>query len=140
MAALPLPPSLLDWGGVIRSRERRLSIPFRSAFRRNGSAILVSPRFAAGYLHRPRLATSRSQNVLGFRALSGHPSFAERGQHFVDFDENRFVTRRTKGPAPFSYRVIFDAGEIPIEEGWQADSMDVRRMMKILPAHRGESR
>ena len=67
-------------------------------------------------------------------------SFAAGGQHFVDFDENRFITRRTKGPAPFSYRVIFDNAGNPIEEGWQADSMDVQRMIKILPAHSGNSR
>ena len=29
---------------------------------------------------------------------------------------------------------------IPIEEGWQADGMDVRRLMKILPRTRENAR
>ena len=62
---------------------------------------------------------------------------SERGRHYVDFNEHRFITRNRQGPAPFSYRVVFnDAGD-PIEEGWQVDGMDVRRLIKIAPTRTG---
>jgi hypothetical protein len=64
-------------------------------------------------------------------------SSSDSGLHFVDFNENRFIARPhpDHGPTPFSYRVVFnDTGDV-VEEGWQADGINVRRMMKILPQH-----
>jgi len=138
IAALPLPPSLLDWGGVIRS----LDGVYQSRFDLRSDSVLQfgfrpdSPpdAFIARALQLPEV-----QTYWTFARFPVIRSFAADGQHFVDFDENRFITRRTKGPAPFSYRVIFDNNGNPIEEGWQADGMDVRRMIKILPAHSGNS-
>jgi hypothetical protein len=62
---------------------------------------------------------------------------SELGRHVVDFNENRFIARQNsdKGPTPFSYRVIFDDSGNLVEEGWQADGLNVRRMSRILPPH-----
>jgi membrane-bound metal-dependent hydrolase YbcI (DUF457 family) len=138
IAALPLPPSLLDWGGVIRS----LDGVYQSRFDLRSNSV---PQFWFRPDSPPDVFIARAfqlpevQTYWTFARFPVIRSFAADGQHFVDFNENRFITRRTKGPAPFSYRVIFDNAGNPIEEGWQADGMDVRRMIKILPAHSGNS-
>jgi membrane-bound metal-dependent hydrolase YbcI (DUF457 family) len=138
IAALPLPPSLLDWGGVIRS----LDGVYQSRFDLRSNSV---PQFWFRPDSPPDVFIARAfqlpevQTYWTFARFPVIRSFAADGQHFVDFNENRFITRRTQGPAPFSYRVIFDNAGNPIEEGWQADGMDVRRMIKILPAHSGNS-
>jgi membrane-bound metal-dependent hydrolase YbcI (DUF457 family) len=134
IAALPLPPSVLDWGGVIRSPngvyqsrfDLRADQPADFWFRAD------SPPDA--YIARA-LQLSEVQLYWSFARFPVIRSFPEDGAHFVDFNENRFITRHTQGPAPFSYRVIFDQAGHLLEEGWQADGMDVRRMIKILPPH-----
>lgn len=140
LAALPLPPSLLDWGDVIRAQDG----VYQARFDLRSAA--PTPDFWFRADSPPDAFIARAWQLPEVRVywnFARFPvirSFAEQGQHFVDFDENRFVTRRTHGPAPFSYRVIFNAEGVPIEEGWQADSVDVRRMQKILPAPLGNSR
>jgi membrane-bound metal-dependent hydrolase YbcI (DUF457 family) len=139
IAALPLPPSFLDWGAVIRSQDG----VYQSRFDLRAHTVpdfwfrADSPpdSFIARALQLPEV-----QLYWGFARFPVIRSFSQDGEHFVDFDENRFITRRTHGPAPFSYRVIFDEEGNPIEEGWQADSMDVQRMIKILPPHAGNAK
>ncbi len=139
IAALPLPPSLLDWGGVIRTTDG----VYQSRFDLRDSAAPVfafsadSPpnEFVARALMLPEVQLYWSFARFPVIRTSGEP-----GRHYVDFNEHRFITRNRRGPAPFSYRVVFnDAGE-PIEEGWQADGMDVRRLVKIAPTHTGNVR
>jgi hypothetical protein len=57
----------------------------------------------------------------------------EGNEHFVDFGENRFVTRRGRGPQPFTYRVGFDSAGNVIEEGWQSNGVLMRRMKRFPP-------
>jgi membrane-bound metal-dependent hydrolase YbcI (DUF457 family) len=140
LAALPLPPSFLDWGDVIRAQDG----VYQARFDLRSAA--PTPDFWFRADSPPDAFIARAWQLPEVRVywnFARFPvirSFAEQGQHFVDFDENRFVTRRTHGPAPFSYRVIFNVEGVPIEEGWQADSVDVRRMQKIPPANAGNSR
>ncbi len=139
MAALPLPPSFLDWGDVVRAPDGvyqarfdlRAGTPPDFWFRADSPP----DAFIARALQLPEVRLY--WNFARFPVIR---SFSRDGKHFVDFDENRFITRRSRGPAPFSYRVIFDQAGDPIEEGWQADSMDVQRMLKILPAHSGSTK
>jgi membrane-bound metal-dependent hydrolase YbcI (DUF457 family) len=138
VAALPLPPSLLDWGGVIRSVDG----VYQSRFdlRDSGpplfSFIADSPPniYIARAMQRPEV-----QLYWNFARFPVIRTYTENGLHYVDFNENRFVRRKRQGPAPFSYRIVFDDAGDPIEEGWQADGLDVRRMVKIVPAHAGNA-
>ena len=132
MAAIPLPPSLLSWGGVIRSidgvYQSRLD-PRNSeppAFR----FIADSPpdQFTARALQLPEVAL-----YWQFARFPVIRTSAEGNEHFVDFAENRFVTRRGRGPQPFTYRVVFDSAGNVIEEGWQSNGMLLRRMTKFPP-------
>ncbi|MGA7223536.1 MAG: metal-dependent hydrolase [Candidatus Acidiferrales bacterium] len=136
IAALPLPPSLLDWGGVIRSGDG----VYQSRFDlRDSQAPLFSftadsppNMYVARAMQRPEV-----QLYWNFARFPVIRTYSQNGLHYVDFNENRFISRKHQGPAPFSYRIVFnDAGD-PIEEGWQASGLDVQRMIKIAPVHAG---
>ena len=136
VAALPLPPSLLDWGGVIRSVDGVYQSRFdlRDSTPPLFSFIADSPPslYVARAMQRPEV-----QLYWNFARFPVIRTYTENGLHYVDFNENRFVRRQRQGPAPFSYRIVFDDAGDPIEEGWQADGLDVQRMIKIVPAHAG---
>lgn len=136
IAALPLPPSLLDWGGVIRSIDG----VYQSRFDlRNSTPPLFSftadsppDMYVARAMQRPEV-----QLYWNFARFPVIRTFTENGLHYVDFNENRFINRKHEGPAPFSYRIVFDDAGDPVEEGWQASGMAVQRMVKIAPVHAG---
>jgi hypothetical protein len=138
VAALPIPPSLLDWGGVIRSVDGVYQSRFdlRDSTPPLFSFISDSPPniYIARAMQRPEI-----QLYWNFARFPVIRTYTENGLHYVDFNENRFVRRKRQGPAPFSYRIVFDDAGDPIEEGWQADGLDVRRMIKIVPAHAGNA-
>jgi membrane-bound metal-dependent hydrolase YbcI (DUF457 family) len=139
IAALPLPPSLLAWGGVIRSSDGVYQSRFdlRDSSPPFFSFIPDSPpnMYVARAMQRPEV-----QLYWNFARFPVIRTYSEKGLHYVDFNENRFITRKRQGPGPFSYRIVFDDAGDPLEEGWQADGMDVRRMIKIVPAHAGNAR
>jgi membrane-bound metal-dependent hydrolase YbcI (DUF457 family) len=137
IAALPLPPSLLDWGGVIRSADGVYQSRFdlRDSAAPQFSFLADSPpnMYVALAMQRPEV-----QLYWNFARFPVIRTFTENGLHYVDFNENRFITRKKHhGPPPFSYRIVFDDAGDPVEEGWQASGMDVQRMVKIAPAHPG---
>ncbi len=138
VAALPLPPTLLDWGGVIRSVDGVYQSRFdlRDSTPPLFSFIADSPpnMYVARAMQRPEV-----QLYWNFARFPVIRTYTENGLHYVDFNENRFIRRQRQGPAPFSYRIVFDDAGVPIEEGWQADGLDVRRMIKIVPAHAGNA-
>jgi hypothetical protein len=138
VAALPLPPSLLDWGGAIRSVDGVYQSRFdlRDSTPPLFSFIPDSPPnlYVARAMQRPEV-----QLYWNFARFPVIRTYTENGLHYVDFNENRFIVRKRQGPAPFSYRIVFDDAGDPIEEGWQADGLDVRRMIKIVPAHAGNA-
>ncbi len=139
IAALPLPPSLLDWGGVIRTTDG----VYQSRFDLRDSA---APTFAFSADSPPNDFVARAlllpevQLYWSFARFPVIRTSSEGGRHYVDFNEHRFITRNRPGPAPFSYRVVFNDTGDPIEEGWQADGMDVRRLIKLAPTHKGNAR
>jgi membrane-bound metal-dependent hydrolase YbcI (DUF457 family) len=130
MGALPLPPSLFDWGGVVRSRDGVYQARFdlRQA---------EPPSFV---FHGDSPPDSYTARALDLPEVKLYWSFArfpvvrtstEDDRHIVDFLENRFITRRTSGPPPFSYRVVFDDSGNLIEEGWQQDPSLLRRIRRF---------
>jgi membrane-bound metal-dependent hydrolase YbcI (DUF457 family) len=139
IAALPLPPSLLDWGGVIRTTDgvyqSRFDLRDSTAPAFAFSADSPPDEFVARALQLPEV-----QLYWSFARFPVIRTSSDHGRHYVDFNEHRFITRNRRGPAPFSYRVVFNDAGLPIEEGWQADGMDVRRLIKIAPTHTGNAR
>lgn len=138
LAAIPLPPSLINWGGLIRSADGvyQSRIDLREPEPPSFRFIADSPPdpFLARAMQLPEV-----QLYWNFARFPVIRSDTEDGHRVVEFVEHRFVNPRRKAPQPFTYRVIFDAAGNVIEEGWHSNGLFQRNMKKItLPAHIGE--
>jgi len=138
MGALPLPPSLLDWGGVIRTVNGVYQARFDL---RNPAA--PDFHFAADSPPDPFIARAlQVPEVQLFWQFARFPvihSSAQGVEHIVDIGENRFVNTRRNKPQPFTYRLIFDDSGDLLEQGWQSDGMFLRHMQKLSPRRNGET-
>jgi membrane-bound metal-dependent hydrolase YbcI (DUF457 family) len=138
LAAIPLPPSLLSWGGLIRSLDGvyQARIDLRAPEPPSFRFIADSPpdEFLARALQLPEV-----QLYWNFARFPVIRTETEDGHRVVEFVEHRFVNPRRSRPQPFTYRVVFDAAGNVIEEGWQSNGLFQRNMKKImLPAQTGE--
>jgi membrane-bound metal-dependent hydrolase YbcI (DUF457 family) len=138
IGALPLPPSLLDWGGAIRSidgvYQARFDLRNTAPLEFHFTADSPPDQFVARALLLPEV-----QLFWQFSRFPVIRTSMEGEYHVVDFGENRFVNTRHKSPQPFTYRVVFDNSGNIIEEGWQSDGMLLRRMQKLSPQRTGET-
>ena len=138
IAALPLPPSLLDWGGVIRTVNGVYQARFdlRSPVPPDFHFASDSPpdRFIARALQVPEV-----QIFWQFARFPVIHSSTVGAEHIVDIGENRFVNTRRNKPQPFTYRLIFDHSGDLLEQGWQSDGMFLRHMQKLSPRRNGET-
>jgi len=132
MGALPIPPSLLDWGDAIRSpnglweSQYDLREPNASRFRFTPD----SPPDA--YIGRAFLLPEVTL-YWQFARFPSIQSFTEGGRHVVELGENRFSDGRRRGPQPFTYQVVFDEAGNVIEEGWLTNGMLRRGMRQMVP-------
>jgi membrane-bound metal-dependent hydrolase YbcI (DUF457 family) len=138
LAAIPLPPSLLNWGGLIRSADGvyQTRIDLRDPEPPSFRFIADSPpdAFLARAFELPEV-----QLYWNFARFPVIRTEIEDGRRVVEFVEHRFVNPRRSRPQPFTYRVVFDAAGNVIEEGWQSNGFLQRSMKKImLPAQAGE--
>jgi membrane-bound metal-dependent hydrolase YbcI (DUF457 family) len=137
IAAIPLPPSLLDWGGAIRANDGVYSSRFD--LRQAGA-----PTFSFRPDSAPDSFTALAVQLPEVRLYWSFARFPvirtsmEDGHHVVDFFDQRFISRRE--PQPFTYRVVFDDDGEVIEEGWQSNGSLLRRMQKFLRPHKAASR
>jgi membrane-bound metal-dependent hydrolase YbcI (DUF457 family) len=126
IGALPLAPSLLNWGTGIRSPDG----VFESQFDLKNAAsaqTVFSPDSQADIYTARALLLPSVRLFWGFSRFPSILSHTEDGQHVVDIGENRFMNQR-RGPQPFTYRVVFDAQGRVTQEGLLSDGMFLRRM------------
>jgi membrane-bound metal-dependent hydrolase YbcI (DUF457 family) len=129
IAAIPLPPSLLDWGGAIRATDGVYSSRF-------DLRQVDAPSFSFRADSAPDSFTALAVQLPEVRLYWGFARFPvirtsmDDGHHVVDFFDQRFISRRE--PQPFTYRVVFDDDGEVIEEGWQSNGNLMRRMQKML--------
>jgi membrane-bound metal-dependent hydrolase YbcI (DUF457 family) len=130
IGALPIPPSLLDWGDVIRTPNG----VYQSRFDlRNAESLAFyfvpdSPpdAFVARALQLPEV-----QLYWQFSRFPTIRTSGEGGDHIVDFSEHRFTNGNRRTPQPFSYRVVFDDAGNVVAEGWLQTGMFTRMMMRM---------
>lgn len=133
MGALPLPPSLLDWGGVIRANNGVYASRFD--LRQEGApAFSFSPDSAPDSFTALAVQLPEVRLYWSFARFPVIRTSMEDGHHVVDFFDQRFISRRE--PQPFTYRVVFDDDGEVIEEGWQSNGDLLRRMQKMLHPRR----
>jgi membrane-bound metal-dependent hydrolase YbcI (DUF457 family) len=132
IGAVPVPPSLLDWGDAIRTPDGVYQARF-DLRDRNPPAFRFIPDSP------PDAFTARALELPEVRLYWNFARFpiirtsVEDDRHIVDFGENRFMNRRRQGPQPFTYSVVFDASGKVIEEGWLTNGMLLRNMQKMAP-------
>jgi hypothetical protein len=138
MAALPLPPSLLGWGGAIRSSDgvyqTRMDLrdPRPPSFRFTADSPPDS--FVAEAMQLPE-----TQLYWSFSRFPVIRTEFEEGRHIVEFGENRFVNPRRNRPQPFTYQVVFDSSGKLLEAGWLSNGLFQQHMRRITPSGRGDA-
>lgn len=139
MGALPLPPSPLDWGGVIRAAGG----VYASRFDLRDSG---APQFSFTADSPPTSFTARAVGLPEVRLYWKFARFpvirteTDGDLHVVEFFDQRFITPRQREgePQPFTYRVVFDAEGNVVEEGWQSSGLVMRRMQRKFPHRSGD--
>jgi membrane-bound metal-dependent hydrolase YbcI (DUF457 family) len=139
MGALPFPPSLWRWDGLLRTAggvyEVRVDLSQKSPFEipssanpAEGSPGIQPERPAIEYRFYPEASPNvyieaakelpQVQEVLWFDRFPVTRYHEEAGEPIVEFSDMRFP-RMGRGRAPsFTYRVRFDPGGKVLEQGW----------------------
>ncbi len=132
MAALPIPPSLLDWGDAIRSSDGLYEAQFDLRSKNPPFFWYVPDSPPDPYIDRAFHLPS-VELYWQFARFPGIHSFERAGWHYVDFGENRFSDGRHRSPQPFTWRVVFDNDGNPVQEGWLTNGMLQQRLRNMVP-------
>ncbi|HTS13885.1 MAG TPA: metal-dependent hydrolase [Candidatus Limnocylindrales bacterium] len=132
IAALPVPPSLFEWGDAIRTSKGVYAARF-DLRDRNPPFFRFSPDSPPDAFTARALELPEVRLYWNFARFPVIHSFAEGDHHIVQFGENRFVDRRRGGPQPFTYDVIFDSSGNVVEQGWLTNGMLIRNMLRVAP-------
>lgn len=124
IGALPVPPSLLDWGGAIRTPDGVYSSRYdlRQA---QPAAFHFSPDSPADAFTARALELPEVHLYWNFARFPVIRSVKSGNNHVVVFGENRFAARRKNEPQPFTYGVVFDSTGNVIEKGWIRSGLSV---------------
>jgi membrane-bound metal-dependent hydrolase YbcI (DUF457 family) len=132
--ALPYPPSLLRWDGLVRTARGVYDVPIdlskRNSFAEaKGAALSDSSAPAIEYRYSPdapiNLWIMRAkrlpevQKVLWFARFPVTQFHMENGEAIVEISDLRFPRMRPDRPGGFTYRVRFDGNGNVISKGWR---------------------
>ena len=122
LGALPLPPSVLHWDGLVRTPrgvyEIRMNLLDR--FPPGPQDPIVYSYYPDAPQNEFLAAARRLPNVQTYLRFARFPVYRSRkegGNTVVEFTDLRFFRSRRR-PAPFTYQVVFDAEENVLEQGW----------------------
>jgi membrane-bound metal-dependent hydrolase YbcI (DUF457 family) len=139
MGALPMPPSLWRWDGLVRTAggvyEIRMDLSQKSPFEipsganpAEHSAAIQSERPAIEYRFYPEANSNvyikaakelrQVQEVLWFDRFPVTRYREEAGEPIVEFSDMRFPRMGSGHTPSFTYRVRFDPGGKVLEQGW----------------------
>ena len=132
MAALPIPPSALDWGDAIRAPDGLYEAQFDLREEQPPTFWWVpdspSDPFVARALRLPSV-----QLYWQFARFPSIHSFGRGGLHMVDLGENRFSDGRRRSPQPFTWEVVFDNSGNVLDQGWLANGLLQQQMRHLVP-------
>lgn len=121
LGALPLPPSLLHWNGLIRSPNGVYEARFDLRDPR-----LPGFRFAADSPLNRYVETARElpdiRTYLWFARFPTIQYSRNDDEEIIDFRDLRFIGPRNRGSTPFTFRVILNPEGKLIDEGWMGGS------------------
>ncbi|HTU33822.1 MAG TPA: metal-dependent hydrolase [Candidatus Acidoferrum sp.] len=122
IGALPVPPSLLDWGDAILTTDGVYSSRY-DLRQTHPAAFEFTPDSPPNPFTARALELPEVHLYWNFARFPVMRTFARGEEHIIVFGENRFVGRRKNGPQPFTYSVVFDAAGNVVEEGWLRTGM-----------------
>jgi membrane-bound metal-dependent hydrolase YbcI (DUF457 family) len=127
IGALPFPPSLWHWDGLVRSPhgvyEIRLDLSDDLLISKtNDSSEAITRTFYPDSPPNEYIEVARQlpevQKVLWFARFPVTQFHKEGGDAVVEFSDKRFAQIRRDRPASFTYRVRFSADGRTINQGW----------------------
>jgi hypothetical protein len=135
LGALPLPPSLWKWEGLIRTArgvyQLRMDLGQPSGVPESEARAVQASETPLMYRYFPDAPPNRSieraralpevQQVLWFDRFPVTRFHKEGQQSVVEILDLRFPQVRPDRPASFTYRVRFDAAGNVVEKGWVRD-------------------
>jgi membrane-bound metal-dependent hydrolase YbcI (DUF457 family) len=130
IGAVPVPPSLLDWGDAIRTPDGVYQARF-DLRDPNPPAFVFSPDSPPDAFTARALELPEVHLYWNFARFPVIRASVEDARHVVIFGENRFVNRRRQGPQPFTYSVVFDDSGNVIEQGWLTNGMLLPYMQRV---------
>jgi membrane-bound metal-dependent hydrolase YbcI (DUF457 family) len=138
IGALPIPPSLLDWGGLIRTTDGVYQSQFdlRDAQPPAFQFLPDSPpnRYIADARALPDVGT-----YLWFARFPTIRYARQGDRNIVDFSDWRFFNRSDERPMPFTFRVVLDADGRLLEEDWVGARRYLRRAHDSPPVPQTDS-
>jgi hypothetical protein len=120
LGAMPMPPWLFRWTGLIRTPEGVYAAPINL---RDHAA----PEFALFADAPANVFTQAARELPAVKTFFAFARFPrtryleENGLHIVEFNDLRFFGRRADRPAPFTYHVTFDSSGRVLRHGWVDD-------------------
>jgi len=131
--ALPYPPSLLNWDGLVRTSRGVYNLPIdlskRNSFASGANSETADANAPAiEYKYSPDAPSNlwierakrlpEVQKVLWFARFPVTQFRMENGQPIVEFSDLRFPRMRPDRPGGFTYRVRFDGEGNVVSQGW----------------------
>ncbi len=124
IGALPLPPSLWHWDGLVRIDrgvyELRMDLADKPA--NDGELLALEHHYYPNAPPNSYIEVAKSlpevQKVLGFSRFPVTRFHKEGDIAIVEISDIRFVQTRRDRPAPFTYRVRFGADGGVLSQGW----------------------
>jgi membrane-bound metal-dependent hydrolase YbcI (DUF457 family) len=133
IGALPYPPSLLNWDGLVRTSRGVYEMPMdltkktplnetANAISSDPSAPLIEYKYFPDAPPNPWILRARQlpevQKVFWFARFPVTRFHLENGDAIVEISDLRFPKMRPDRPGGFTYRVHFDATGSVVSQGW----------------------
>jgi membrane-bound metal-dependent hydrolase YbcI (DUF457 family) len=132
MGALPIPPSLLDWGDAIRAPNGIYVAQFDLREKNPPPFYFVPDSPLDEYILRA-FTMPEVQLYWQFARFPVIRSYAEHGLHVVELGENRSMAGSRRSPQPFTYQVVFDPAGNVVDQGWLNEGMPRRGLRRLVP-------
>jgi len=133
LGAIPSPPSFLEWSGKIRTPagiyQARMDLRDKPPASFQFLADSPPDAFTA-----EALKLNDVQVYLWFARFPVMHSRAVGDLHLVEFGDSRFSEPGQRMPAPFRFRLLFDANGKLIEEDWAEGMAGFRVAKSRMPA------
>ena len=135
IGALPLPPSLWNWNGLIRTQrgvyEMRMDLSQPSGIPESEAEASAAAKVPLTYNFFPDAPANNwiqqarqlpeVQKVMWFDRFPVTRFYREGDEAVVEILDLRFAKVRPDRPASFTYRVRFNAAGSVLEQGWVRD-------------------